>query len=179
VTVGGVDLRDVDTASLLQRVGVVLQEPFVLNESARDNIALTSREATESSIERGLREALLEDTMARLPAGADTPLGEGGRLLSGGERQRLAIARAVAREPWLLVLDEATSSLDSDTEARVHRALTRLSCTQVIIAHRYATVKDADRVLVVDGGRIVDEGRFAEVAPRCRLLADMARGLAV
>lgn len=164
VTLDGVRLADVAPRELSRQMGVVLQEPFLMADTVRANLSLYWPEAPEAELWRAARLASVDEVIARLPAGLDTRLGDNGLRLSGGERQRLALARALVPSPRLLILDEATSSLDLPTEARVHANLAALGCTRVLVAHRMDTVRDADRILVVEGGRIVEEGAFEPLA---------------
>jgi ABC-type bacteriocin/lantibiotic exporter with double-glycine peptidase domain len=159
----GTDLREYDLAQLRNRMGVVLQETFLFNDSARANLALNDPALPQADLEAAARLACIHETLAALPQGYDTPLGENGSILSGGQRQRVSLARALAHHPCVLLLDEATSSLDLATEAEVHRNLAAYGCTRIVIAHRLATVMDADRILVLSEGRIVQEGTYAEL----------------
>lgn len=176
VRVGGIDVSQLDRARYLRQVGVVLQEPFFFDDTARNNLALFDPEIPSAALERAAALACLEDVLTALPYGYDTPLGTNAGRLSGGQRQRLALARALVREPKLLLLDEATSSLDADLERRVHENLSKLSCTRVVMAHRLATVRDADRVLVLHGGKIVQTGTYAELRAQPGLFQTLARG---
>jgi ATP-binding cassette, subfamily B, beta-glucan exporter len=162
ILIDGQDLRDVTLESLRRAIGVVFQEAMLLNRSIRDNLLMGKPEATEEEIERACRLADAHDFITRQPQGYSTTVGERGATLSGGQRQRLAIARALLKNPPILILDEATSALDAATEARVTRALKVLmkGRTTFIIAHRLSTVRDADVILVFEGGRIVEQGSF-------------------
>jgi ABC-type bacteriocin/lantibiotic exporter with double-glycine peptidase domain len=160
VLLDGIDLATIAPASLAEHVGVVLQEPFLLNDSVRANLAFGVPEAAETQIRSAARLACIDERICALPESYDTVLGENGARLSGGEKQRLALARALLRRPRVLLLDEATSSLDLPTEARLHRNLSELGCTRVLIAHRLETVRDADRILVFEAGRIVQQGSY-------------------
>ncbi len=162
ILVDGQDLRDVSVDTLRQSVGVVFQESMLFNRSIRENLLVGKPDATDAEIERACRMAEAHDFISRQPQGYDTMVGERGATLSGGQRQRLAIARALLKNPPILILDEATSALDAATEARVSRAMTTLmkGRTTFVIAHRLSTVRDADEILVFDGGRIVERGSF-------------------
>jgi ATP-binding cassette subfamily B protein len=165
ITVDGQDLREITLDSLRANIGVVFQENFLFNRSIRDNLLVGRPDATQEEIEEACRLADAHDFVMRQPHGYDTMIGERGATLSGGQRQRLAIARALLKDPRILILDEATSALDSATEARIGKALRTLmkGRTTFIIAHRLSTVRDADEILVFDAGEIVERGRFGEL----------------
>lgn len=154
----GTDLAAADPRLVRTRVGSVLQDAFVFSGTIADNIALHDPAITPAAIERAARLACLHDDIAGLPQGYATRIGEHGGGLSGGQRQRLAIARALAREPVVLLLDEATSHLDAATESALHANLAGLDCTQIIIAHRLSTVRDADHILVLHDGQLAEHG---------------------
>jgi ABC-type bacteriocin/lantibiotic exporter with double-glycine peptidase domain len=164
VLLDGRPLHSLDPAKLRRQVGVVLQEPFLFDDTIRHNLCLLADSCSERDLHEACRIACLDDLIASLPLGYDTPVGENGCLLSGGQRQRLTIARAILMRPKVLVLDEATSALDADTEQRLHAHLAALDCTRIVIAHRLATVRDADRILVVEAGQIADQGSFDDLA---------------
>jgi ABC-type multidrug transport system fused ATPase/permease subunit len=124
-------------------------------------------------VQHAARQAEIHDDVMRLPLGYDTQLSDGGGSVSGGQRQRMSLARALLREPSVVVLDEATSQLDSISERRVHRNLAALRCTRVVIAHRLSTVRDADRIVVLEAGRIVDIGRHSELLVRCSMYREL------
>jgi ATP-binding cassette subfamily B protein len=168
VRIDGHDLRDVTFASLRRQLGVVPQEPFLFHGTIRDNIAFARPEVGDDEIAEACRLTGLDDLVARLPDGVDTPVHERGSSLSSGERQLLALARAFLARPRVLVLDEATSNLDLESEARVERALDVLleGRTAVVIAHRLATAMRADRIAVVDDGGIVELGTHDELVAR-------------
>ena len=152
VTIDGVDIREVSLASLAATVGVVSQETYLFHASVRENLRFARPDATDEEIEDAARTARIHDLVASLPDGYDTIVGERGYRFSGGEKQRMAIARTVLRNPPVLVLDEATSSLDTRTEYAVQAELERLSegRTTITIAHRLSTVRDADQIVVLD-----------------------------
>lgn len=160
------DLNSIDLQKLRSQMGVVMQETFLLDDTVRLNVALRDPRLPLARIQWACEVAHIHDVVANLPEGYKTRLEENGRILSGGERQRLCLARAVALEPSILLLDEATSSLDLETEARVHANLANLGCSRIVIAHRLETVKDADRILVLEGGRIVQEGSYEALSNR-------------
>jgi len=168
VTIDGVDVRDASLASLAAAVGVVSQETYLFHSSVRENLRFARPDATDKEVEDAARAARIHDLIASLPDGYDTIVGERGYRFSGGEKQRMAIARTVLRNPPVLVLDEATSSLDTQTEYAVQEALERLSegRTTITIAHRLSTVRDAEQIVVLDKGRIVERGTHEELIER-------------
>ena len=155
------------------QVGVVMQETFLFDDTVRANLVLHDDGLSQERLQQAARMACVEDVIGNLPQGFDSRVGENGSLLSGGQRQRLSLARALAHDPAILLLDEATSSLDLETEARVHANLARLGCTRIIIAHRMATVRDADRILVLQEGKIVQEGTFRDLQGRPGLFREL------
>lgn len=165
VTLNGVDIRDVSFASLKETVGVVTQDGHLFHESIRANLTLAASDATDDELWEALDRARLADVVAEMPDGLDTVVGERGYRLSGGQRQRLTIARLLLGRSRVVVLDEATASLDSESEAAVQQALTEALAgrTSIVIAHRLSTVRAADLILVVEGGRIVERGTHFEL----------------
>jgi ATP-binding cassette, subfamily B, bacterial len=165
VAIDGVDVRDIAFDSLADAVGVVSQETYLVHASVRENIRFARPEASDEAVEAAARAAQVHRVIAELPEGYDTVVGERGYRFSGGEKQRIAIARTVLRNPPILVLDEATSSLDNETERLVQEALDGLSAgrTTIAIAHRLSTVRDADQIVVLDRGRVVETGRHEDL----------------
>ena len=165
VTIDGVDVRDASLESLAATVGVVSQETYLFHASVRENLRFACPSASDAEIEAAARTARIHDLIASLPDGYDTVVGERGYRFSGGEKQRMAIARTVLRNPPVLVLDEATSSLDTQTEALVQASLEALAegRTTITIAHRLSTVRDADQIIVLDAGRVVERGTHEEL----------------
>jgi ATP-binding cassette, subfamily B, bacterial MsbA len=168
IAIDGYNLRDITLASLRAQIGVVTQQTFLFNDTVRNNIAYGRIEATEDDIVAAARAAYAWEFVSQLTQGLDTIIGEQGVMLSGGERQRLAIARALLKDPPILILDEATSALDSKAEREVQKALDNLiqGRTTIVIAHRLSTIRNADRILVLEQGRIVEEGRHADLLAR-------------
>ena len=175
IRIDGQDLRDVTLESLRQSIGVVFQESMLFNRSIRENLRIGRPNATDDELERACRLADAHEFIIRQPQGYDTMVGERGSTLSGGQRQRLAIARALLKDPPILILDEATSALDAATEARVSRAMATLmkGRTTFIIAHRLSTVRDADVILVFDNGHIVEQGSFDSLLRQRGRFADL------
>ncbi|MGZ7103659.1 MAG: ABC transporter ATP-binding protein [Candidatus Angelobacter sp.] len=168
VKLDGHDIRDLTLASLRAQIGVVTQETILFNDTVRNNIAYGQPHVTEEAVIEAAKAALAHDFILRLPEGYDTMIGERGLRLSGGERQRIAIARALLKNAPILILDEATSSLDTESEALVQGALQNLISgrTVFVIAHRLTTVRHADRIVVLEGGRIADSGTHEDLLTR-------------
>jgi len=177
IEIDGVDIRKFKLFALRRNIGVVFQEALLFNRSVADNLRVGKSDATEAEMREAVRRAQALDFIERKFEGFDGRVGERGRSLSGGERQRLSIARALLKDPPILILDEATSALDADTEAKVMRALDEVMTnrTTFVIAHRLSTVRKASRILVFDAGRIVEAGTFDELVMAGGRFAHLAR----
>jgi subfamily B ATP-binding cassette protein MsbA len=173
IRLDGHDIRSLRLADLRQSIGIVPQEPALFSGTVRENIAYARPEAAPDEVEAAARAAHAHEFVVRLPQGYDTLVGERGIKLSGGQRQRIAIARAILKDPAVLVLDEATSSLDTESERLIEDAMERLLAgrTTLIIAHRLSTVRRAHRLVVLDHGRIVEEGTHDALLARGGLYA--------
>lgn len=165
IKIDGHDIRDVTLDSLRQNIGVVFQDNFLFTGTIRDNLMLGKFDATEEQIHTAIKNACLEDFVADLELGLDTPIGERGSLLSGGQKQRIAIARAFLKDAPIVILDEATSALDNKSEAIVQQAIDNLmqSRTVFVIAHRLSTIQNADKIVVLNEGQIVETGTHEEL----------------
>jgi ATP-binding cassette subfamily B protein len=165
VTIDGADVREVKLASLRRAIGIVAQDPFLFSATVRDNITFGAPEATDEDVVRAARLAQAHDFIEELPDGYETTIGERGITLSGGQRQRIAIARALILDPRILILDDATASVDATTEARIRLGLREAmkGRTTLIVAHRLSTIALADELVVVDRGRIAARGTQSEL----------------
>ena len=175
IRIDGTDIKEVTLESLRQQVGIVPQETILFNGSVYDNILYGRLDATKEEIEAAAKAANAHDFIMELPNGYSTMLGDRGVNISGGQRQRIAIARAILKDPRILVLDEATSALDTESERLVQEALNRLMVgrTSIIIAHRLSTIKNADRILVLDKGKLVEDGTHDELMEKNGLYAHL------
>jgi ATP-binding cassette subfamily B protein len=165
ISIDGMDVRDVTLPSLRQSLGYVSQDTFLFYGTVEENITYGTFDADREEVKRAARMAEAHDFIQKLPDGYDTMVGERGVKLSGGQRQRIAIARAILKDPEVLILDEATSDVDTETEMLIQRSLDRLTedRTTFAIAHRLSTIKDADQIVVVDDGRVAERGTHGEL----------------
>jgi ATP-binding cassette, subfamily B, bacterial len=178
ISFDGRDLRAWDLGMLRERLGIVTQDTRLFSGTIRDNVSLFEGGVSQDRIEEACRVACLDRTIEQMPMGYDTVLADGGSSLSGGQRQRLSLARALVRNPSVLILDEATSALDAVTERAVQQQLRQLSCTRVIVAHRLSTVVEADKIVVLDKGQIVGVGTHAELFVHCQNYRELVRSQA-
>lgn len=175
IRIDGIDLRQVDVTHLRRSIGTVMQDTFLFRGTVRQNISVTQPTATFEQIVRAARMAGADEFIERLPKGYDTMLEEGATNLSGGQKQRLSLARALLRDPAILILDEATSALDPESESLIYRnlgAITR-GRTTIIVSHRLGMIRNADAILVVDQGRLVDYGKHDELLRRCAIYTQL------
>jgi len=175
VLIDGADIRDVTLDSLRSQIGIVLQDTFLFNDTVRNNIRYGRLDATDEEIEDAARRAYADEFIQELPEKYETLIGERGVKLSGGQKQRLAIARALLADPRILILDEATSLVDTEAEQLIQRALEELrhNRTTFVIAHRLSTVRDADKIIVIAGGQIVEEDSHEQLMARNGVYAEM------
>jgi ATP-binding cassette subfamily B protein len=165
VLIDGHDVRDLDLGNHRNQIGMVMQDPYLFHGSILENIRYGRRDASLEQVVAAARAANAHDFILKLPAAYDTIVGERGHTLSGGERQRVSIARAILHDPRILILDEATSSVDTETERKIQEAIERLVTgrTVIAIAHRLSTLSRADRLLVMTDGKLVEEGKHQEL----------------
>jgi len=175
ITLGGVDIATVDPETLMSKYSIVFQDVVLFNTTVMDNIRIGRKSASDAEVLAAAKAAMCDEFVTRLPNGYDTVIGENGGKLSGGERQRLSIARAILKDAPIIIMDEATASLDTESESKVQEALSRLVSdkTVMIIAHRMRTVEDADRVVVLHGGKVAEEGSPIELRESGGIFARM------
>ncbi|MGQ9815450.1 MAG: ABC transporter ATP-binding protein, partial [Candidatus Roseilinea sp.] len=184
ILLDGHDLRDVTQATLAEHIGLVTQETYLFHDTVRANLLYAKANASEADLTEACRAANIHNAIAALPQGYDTVVGERGYRLSGGEKQRIALARIILKNPSVLVLDEATSSLDSESEALIQQALDKLFVgrTSIVIAHRLSTILAADLILVIDNGKVIEQGNHHDLVNAgglyARLYETQFRGLA-
>lgn len=163
VLLGGVDLRDIPAEQRSEVIGVVSQETYLIHGTVRENLLFAQPNASEEQMWAALNAARVDEVIAALPEGLDTVVGSRGYRFSGGEQQRLSLARTLLRQPRVLILDEATSALDNETERAIQEAVLGADATRLVIAHRLSTIRDADQIIVLDAGRVVERGTHAEL----------------
>jgi ATP-binding cassette subfamily B protein len=175
ILLDGHDLRNLSLTSLTDQIGMVTQETHLFHDTIHTNLLYARLDATQAEVEAAARAANIHDFIARLPDGYNTVVGERGYRLSGGEKQRLALARVILKDPHILVLDEATSHLDSESEALIQDALKRVMAgrTSIVIAHRLSTILSADKILVINRGQITEQGTHAELLNKNGLYAHL------
>ncbi len=175
IRIDGTDLRDVSLPSIRRNIGYVSQNTFLFYGTVKENIEYGTFDASDEEIEEAAKAAEAHDFISNLPDGYDTKVGERGVKLSGGQRQRISIARAILKDPEILILDEATSDVDTETEMLIQRSLDKLTedRTTFAIAHRLSTIKDADKIVVLEGGKIVERGRHDQLIAKDGLYAHL------
>src|SRR5262249_23981445 len=177
VRIDGHDVRDLTLDSVHEAIGLVPQDPHLFHDTIRANLLFARPSATDEELQTALRRARILDLVMSLPDGLETVVGERGYRMSGGEKQRLAIARLLLKDPAIVILDEATSHLDSESELAIQRAFDEalLGRTAIVIAHRLSTIVDANRIVVVEKGRIVETGTHADLLARGGVYTDLYR----
>jgi ATP-binding cassette subfamily B protein len=165
VILNGVDIKEKDVKDLRSKIALVMQDPFLFSETIQENITLGARNLSESTFQQILQDSNCKTIVDRLPEGVHTVLSEGGTSISSGERQLISIARAFARNPDLIILDEATSYIDSETEVKIQEALIKLMShrTSIVVAHRLSTAREADKIIVLNRGHIIETGNHSEL----------------
>jgi ABC-type multidrug transport system fused ATPase/permease subunit len=175
VLIDGTDIATVSLKSLRRQIGLVTQDTVMFHATIGENIAYGKRRARREEVLAAAERAFVDEFVRQLPDGYETMVGEHGATLSGGQKQRIAIARAILRDPTLLIFDEAMSQVDSDSESRIHQAMSEFAKgrTTLLVAHRFATVLSADHIVVMDRGAIIDTGTHAELLTRCELYRNL------
>jgi ABC-type multidrug transport system fused ATPase/permease subunit len=171
----GLDIQTLDLVSLRRQIGFVPQRPFIFSQTIRQNISADDPGIRFEAIVDAAKRACIHDDIVALPLGYETPVGSFA-VFSGGQRQRLSLARALVRNPPIIILDEATSAVDNITEGAIQANIDRLRCTRIVIAHRLSTIRRADRVVLIADGRIVDQGSHGELLERCKEFRDLYGG---
>ncbi len=177
ITLGGVDISGVEPETLMSKYSIVFQDVVLFNTSVMDNIRIGRKGATDEEVIAAAKKANCDEFVSKLPEGYDTVIGENGDKLSGGERQRISIARAILKDSPIIIMDEATASLDTESESRVQEALSGLIAdkTVIIIAHRMRTVQNADRIVVLKGGKVAEQGRPEDLMEQGGMFSDMVK----
>lgn len=175
VLLGGVDLRDIPAEQRAEVIGVVSQEIYLIHGTVRENLLFAQPDASEEQMWAALNAARVDEVIAALPEGLDTLVGSRGYRFSGGEQQRLSLARTLLRQPQVLILDEATSALDNETERAIQEAVLGADATRLVIAHRLSTIRDADQIVVLDAGRMVERGTHTDLLARDGAYAALLR----
>ena len=177
VLVDGQDITQVSVRSLRRQIGLVTQDTVLFHATMRENIAYGLRRPHDKDVLAAAKRAFVDEFVRDLPDGYDTMVGEYGATLSGGQKQRIAIARAILRDPAILIFDEAMSQVDADSERRIHQAMQEFirGRTTLMIAHRFATVLSADMIVVMNDGRVIDTGTHQELLDRCELYQHLYR----
>ena len=177
ITVGGVDVSKVDPEKLLTAYSIVFQDVTLFNNTVMENIRIGRKDATDTEVMQAAKEAMCDEFIAKLPQGYQTMIGENGSTLSGGERQRISIARALLKDAPIILLDEATASLDAENETEIQQAISRLveRKTVLIIAHRMRTVENANKIVVLSGGTVAETGTPAELMKQNGAFARMVQ----
>lgn len=175
IRIGGLEIKEINPESLLGDISMVFQDVYLFQDTIGNNIRIGNRDATQAEIEEAAKRACCHEFISRLPQGYDTPVGEGGSTLSGGEKQRISIARALLKDASIVLLDEATASLDPENESAVQQAINELVAnkTVILIAHRLKTIQHADKILVLDQGQLAEEGTHAELLEKQGLYANL------
>lgn len=175
VLLGGVDLRDIPAEQRAEVIGVVSQEIYLIHGTVRENLLFAQPDASDEQMRAALNAARVDEVIAALPEGLDTLVGSRGYRFSGGEQQRLSLARTLLRQPQVLILDEATSALDNETERAIQEAVLGADATRLVIAHRLSTIRDADQIVVLDAGRMVERGTHTDLLARDGAYAALLR----
>ena len=175
ITIDGTDIKNLDKDTIRGNITLVSQSPYIFNMSIRENLRLVKQDLTDEEMKQACKMACLDDYIEQLPQKYDTIVGEGGVTLSGGQKQRLAIARAFVQKTEIILLDEATSSLDNETQLKIQQAIENLQkeYTILIIAHRLSTVRNADSILMLSEGKIIAEGNHSKLLKECKQYRDL------
>jgi ATP-binding cassette subfamily B protein len=175
ILIDGIDIKDLTEDSLRNNIGIVTQSPYIFNSTIKENLLLVSPKATDEEIILALKRAEIYDFVEKLPDGLDSKVGENGVMLSGGQKQRLAISRILLKNSKIIVLDEATSSLDNENQNKIVSVIDELKKdhTIIIVAHRLSTILDVDQIIVIDNGKIVEQGTHKQLMKKCKIYRDL------